>query len=822
MKQIKRRPYGLVSLLVTGLLLGLGPFVGLSMLELAVFDQMTRSRPDRGPDPRLLIVEITEADIRAQGRWPLSDQTLADLIATLQSYHPRVIGLDIYRDIPFPPGQEALRQQLQSPNLVTITGLGVSTDSAVPPPPGLDPDQVGFNDFVIDPDGILRRNFMFTMLGEEELYSFALQLSRQYLQPENSSLSADADALTLGQTKFLALTSEAGGYTDMSDAGYQILLNYRSADRVARRVTLSQVLDQKLKPEWIEDRVVLIGATAPSLKDFFYTPYSLTAASSQVMPGVVVHAQMVSQILSSVLDHQPLYWYWPDWAEALWIWVWAFLGGSLVWHLRRSAWLGLALLAAVAGLTATGWLIFLLTNGWIPLAAPALALLLTSVGLVTYQVFHHSFYDALLGLPNRSLFVVQLQKALRGLPVKSTDAIAVFLLDVNHFKAINESFGHQLGNQLLIQAAARLKICQPAQGTLARIGGDEFSLQYRVETQQQALDLAQHLQQMLATPFELNRSPLTVTFSMGIAFAQSSTHSAENLIQDAHRAMSRARVLKAECYEVFNPKMRSEAVRQFQLEAELRRAIERQEFVLYYQPIIALQTRQLAGFEALVRWQHPQRGLISPAEFIGPAEETGLIVPLGLWILRQACQQMYDWHQAFPQLGPLIISVNLSPRQFNQSDLTQQVAQVLADCHLESCSLKLELTESTAMENVSSTIEQLLKLKALNLKLSLDDFGTGYSSLSYLHHFPTDTLKVDRSFVNRMVETQGDSDIVGTIIALGHKLGMDVIAEGVETEEQCVQLQTFGCQYGQGYLFSKPLPAHTAAAFIAQQVTQLS
>ncbi len=291
-------------------------------------------------------------------------------------------------------------------------------------------------------------------------------------------------------------------------------------------------------------------------------------------------------------------------------------------------------------------------------------------------------------------------------------------------------------------------------------------------------------------------------------------------MQDAHRAMAKARALGKEHYEIFDPRMRTEAVKRFQLEAELRLAISNQEFLLYYQPIVDLKTGKLAGFEALVRWQHPQQGFVSPGAFIPAAEESGLIIPMGSWILEKACAQMQQWHEQFPHAAGLMVSVNLSTKQFNQANLPEEVSAVLDKTGLDSQYLKLELTESAAMEDVTGTIDQLIKLKALNLKLSLDDFGTGYSSLSYLHQLPTDTLKIDQSFVGRMEETSGkDSDIVKTIITLGHQLGMDIIAEGIETAEQLAGLRKLNCNYGQGYFFAKPLPEEAATALIAKDPT---
>jgi diguanylate cyclase (GGDEF)-like protein len=537
------------------------------------------------------------------------------------------------------------------------------------------------------------------------------------------------------------------------------------------------------------------------------------------MPGVLVHAQIVSQVLSSVLEDKPLFWYWPEGVEITWILGWSFAGGFLVWRLKRSVLLGVALLAGFGVLGGVCVLSFSLT-GWVPFVAPAIALFLTSGALITYQVFYQSFYDSLTELPNRALFVRQLKRVIAKNGRSDVHASsAVLLLDLDHFKAINESFGHRFGDLLLMASAERIKSQLPLQASLARIGGDEFAVLLQNLTEaSQATRVADALYNELAQPIEIDGKSITTSFSIGIALNQvGSADQAETLMQDAHRAMSRARALGKEHYEIFDPGMRAEAVKRFQLEAELRQAIENREFMLYYQPIISLQTGQLAGFEALVRWQHPQQGFVSPGSFIPAAEETGLIVPMGSWILEEACLQMHTWHQQFSQAKALMVSVNLSAKQFNQTNLTEEVASILKKTGLDSQCLKLELTESAAMEDVNGTIEQLVKLKSLNLKLSLDDFGTGYSSLSYLHQLPTDTLKVDQSFVGRMEkEVNEDGEIVSTIISLGHQLGMDVIAEGIETADQLAGLRKLNCNYGQGYFFSKPLPKEAATLLVAE------
>lgn len=817
-KRVHNQPYWLASLVITALLVALRQIGGLQSLELLAFDYMTRLQTDQGPDPRLLVVEVTEEDIRAQSEWPMSDQTMAEVLGKLQSHQPRAIGLDIYRDIPQGDGYAALAEILKQPEIIAIESLGISESDSIPAPQAIAPEQVGFNDFIIDQDGILRRSLLFASLGDEKLYSFALRLGLKYLEAEDYAFSVDRDALTIGSAEFSPLMPSSGGYDNIDSSSYQMLLEYRSSTLISRQVTLSEVIADEVDPGWIEDKIVLIGVTAPSKKDFFYTPYSSEENNEHVMAGVLVHAQMVSQILSSVLDGRPIFWYLPDVVEVGWIWVWSLAGGYLVWRMKRSVLLGAALVGSGVGLGGLCLGAFAAT-GWIPFAAPLLGLVLTSGALITYQVFYQSFYDGLTGLPNRALFVRQLKRTLeRSNQADIHASSAILLLDLDHFKAINESFGHRFGDELLMSAAERIRNNLPIRTSLARLGGDEFAILLPDLTEaSQATKIADTLYNRLAEPFTIEGQAITTSFSIGIALNQSDQiNQAETLMQDAHRAMARARALGKEHYEIFDPGMRAEAVKRFQLEAELRNAIDNKEFLLYYQPIINLVTGKLAGFEALVRWQHPEQGFVSPGSFIPAAEDSGLIVPMGSWILEEACQQMRAWHLQFPHARDLMVSVNLSTKQFNQKNLTEEVASILDKTGLDSQCLKLELTESAAMEDVNGTIEQLVKLKSLNLKLSLDDFGTGYSSLSYLHQLPTDTLKVDQSFVGRMEEKASeDGEIVKTIISLGHQLGMDVIAEGIETVEQLNGLRKLNCNYGQGYFFAKPLPKAAAADMVA-------
>jgi diguanylate cyclase (GGDEF)-like protein len=433
--------------------------------------------------------------------------------------------------------------------------------------------------------------------------------------------------------------------------------------------------------------------------------------------------------------------------------------------------------------------------------------------------------DALTGLPNRVLFMDRLGRALERAKRDRDLRFAVLFLDLDRFKVINDSLGHLVGDQLLITVARRLMGCLrasdtvahfPDQATVARLGGDEFTILLEdIQDIANALAVADRIQKELALPIRLNGSEVFTSASIGITLGPAGYSQPEELLRDADAAMYCAKNGgKARC-EVFDAAMRAQALTRLQMETDLRHGIERQEFCLHYQPILALVEDRFVGFEALVRWQHPERGLLLPAEFIAVAEETGLIVPLGWWVLGEACRQMRAWHVSFPIDPPLMVSVNLSSKQFLQSDLPDRIEQLLGETGLDPGSLKLEITESAIMKDPESASTILARLRTLGVRVGLDDFGTGYSSLSYLHRFPIDTLKIDRSFIRQMDTTEENLQIVKTIVGLAHNLAMDVIAEGVETEGQRRRLAALDCEYAQGYYFSSPGDSAAAEAFLA-------
>ncbi|HEX8500509.1 MAG TPA: EAL domain-containing protein [Pyrinomonadaceae bacterium] len=440
------------------------------------------------------------------------------------------------------------------------------------------------------------------------------------------------------------------------------------------------------------------------------------------------------------------------------------------------------------------------------------------------QLLHDAFHDALTGLPNRALFMDHVKMAIQRSRRSGDRLFAALFLDLDRFKIINDSLGHMVGDQLLVGIAHRLEACLRPGDTVARLGGDEFTILLEdLSTMDDAIDVARRVQEAVTQPFNIGGHEVFTTASIGIALSNTGYERAEDLLRDADTAMYRAKMEGKKRHVVFDKAMHDRAMELLQIETDLRRAITRKEFFLNYQPIVSLETGKVSSFEALVRWRHPERGLVMPGEFVPVAEETGLIVPLGVWVLEEACRQMRSWQKLGLAGDGVTVSVNLSSRQFSQADLIEQVSSALREAGLRPGNLKLEITESMVMENVDTAIDMLMQLRDLGVGLSIDDFGTGYSSLSYLHRFPIDTLKIDRSFVTQMTDNAENAEIVRTIVTLARSLDMNVIAEGVETEEQLRRLGSLGCDYGQGYLFSRPVGAGQAVALLAgDEFTQLT
>ena len=432
------------------------------------------------------------------------------------------------------------------------------------------------------------------------------------------------------------------------------------------------------------------------------------------------------------------------------------------------------------------------------------------------QLLHDALHDALTGLPNRALFMDRLDQQLKKAQNQDNYLFAVLFLDLDRFKVVNDSVGHLVGDKLLVEIARRLEKSIAPTDTVARLGGDEFTiLLENILNKSEATLVAESIYQTLTFSFNIDGYELFTTASIGIALSSQGYEKPEDILRDADLTMYSAKEQGKARYEVFDCSMRDRALQRLELETDLRRALEREEFQVYYQPITSLQLGTISGFEALARWKHPTKGYIQPSEFIPVCEETGLIVPLGNWLLQEACQAARNWQLKYPEHPAIRMSVNLSGKQFREPQLIEEVDRILAETGLEGRLLKLEITESILIDNLETVTEIILELRKRQIQFSIDDFGTGYSSLSYLHRFPVDTLKIDRSFVSQMQTDRENSAIIKAIITLAHMLDMDVIAEGIETTSQLAQLKLLKCEYGQGFFFSKPLSQERAEALIA-------
>jgi diguanylate cyclase (GGDEF)-like protein/PAS domain S-box-containing protein len=431
------------------------------------------------------------------------------------------------------------------------------------------------------------------------------------------------------------------------------------------------------------------------------------------------------------------------------------------------------------------------------------------------KLLHDAFHDSLTGLPNRALFMDRLSHRLSLQKRRKGSVFSVLFLDVDRFKVVNDSLGHVRGDELLVSIGRRLSACLRPGDTVARLGGDEFTILLEdVASQADAVKVADRVQEALREPFQLNGQEVFSGVSIGIAHGSELYAGPEDILRDADTALYRAKAQGRGRSIEFDVSMHDRAVALLLLETDLRRALDRRELRLHYQPVVSLKTGRITGAEALVRWLHPDRGLVSPGEFIPLAEETGLILPIGAWVLVEACRQARQWQDRL-NLPLLEMGVNLSSKQFMQPDLVAQVAGVLRETGLSPRCLRLEVTESLLMDSGARVADTMTELRAMGVRIDLDDFGTGYSSLSYLHQFPIDTLKIDRSFVARMGTTEDGTEIVNTIMALATSLDLEVVAEGVETAEQLAALRLLHCPYAQGYHLSRPIESGPFEALLA-------
>ncbi len=813
-------PALVASLSITGAVVGAKYSGWLQTIELSFFDRMVRLQGDAEQtsqelDDRFLIVEINDRDLQHFRQIPLEDEIVAAALENLQKHNPKVIGLDIYRNIPNPPGTERLATQLAKDNVISIYnpqhGLPLdSSDEII--------DNQGFNLIVIDLDNVQRRNLLALSSEGRELHSFGLLVAQKYLGEADHPIRLNENGLYFGQHYFPTINRYSGGYhLPASEVrGWQTLLEFSAQPKIAESITIRDLVSGDFDPELVRDRIVLIGSTAKTQKDTFVTPYSVSKTDGHLTPGVFLHAQAIQKMLDTVEGEDRFFVYWTEGQEFVWIFIWASLGAASTWLFYRTRLFVAVSVGSVVLLVGCGYVLFL-GNIWIPIAAPTIALVASWSSVLAYRLFYEEKYDVLTGLPNRSSFLHRVAHTDSNLDSGTdTGAIALLSLDIDRFKSINESYGHYHGDAILKQVVARIRSQLPKDCHLARMGANEFGIFVEhLAVNENVIELVDKIETKLKEPFHIDEQKLYLTCSTGVALhGPEENIAAEDLWLQAHTAMNRAKKSRRGNYEIFAAGMQTQSLNRLTIESDLRQAIENEEFQLVYQPIFTLDTGLLKGFEALVRWHSPTRGMVSPNRFIAIAEETDLILPIGQWVLEEGCRQFKQWQEQLDLDTNLTISINLSSRQFSQSNLKSSVEKVLKNTGLNPASLKLEVTESMVMDDIQDTIQTLKDLKTLDVKLSIDDFGTGYSSLSYLNDFPVDTLKIDRSFVSKITTQDNSLAIPRTVITLGHSLGMDIVAEGIENISQFQILKNLGCEYGQGFFFSKPLSQEDTSTFI--------
>lgn len=423
------------------------------------------------------------------------------------------------------------------------------------------------------------------------------------------------------------------------------------------------------------------------------------------------------------------------------------------------------------------------------------------------HLLYSTLHDSLTGLPNRSLFTERLRHSMRRTARHPDDMFAVLFLDLDRFKDVNDNLGHFAGDELLRAVARRLEACLRPEDTVARLSGDEFAILLEsISDTSDAGRVAERIEEALSFPINLGGAEITTSASMGIVTSSMSQEQPEQLLRSADMAMYRAKAAGRARYEMFDRAMHTDALIRLQLETDLRRAVEQGEFRLHYQPLVSLRTGRITGLEALLRWEHPQRGLVQPGDFIPIAEETGLIVRIGRWVLNEACRQLKAWHDAHPRDEPLSMNVNLSVKQFGQTDLMDQIANALRTSGIPPGCLRLEITEAALIDKGAAAMALLGQIKQLGVQVYLDDFGTGYSSLIYLHRLPIDAIKIDRDLVNTMDSDEKNLRLVRTILTFAQIIGVRAEAEGISSAEQLRELRALKCEHGQGFLFSAPIP----------------
>ncbi len=784
----------------------------LQPIEFWTYNSFTNWRGDRPWDDRVIIINIDDQSLSKIGRFPWSRDLYVQLIQKLEQTEASIIGFDILWSEASPADQR-LAAAISRYQKVVLAMAWDKSGQPLMPIASVNNAGMALGHILKreDADGIVRQ----VDLQIQNIPTFAVSILQAY------------DLTTASNTL-------------LPELNQTLTINWTKRAKDIPQVSFSDVIEGKISAATFRNKIVLVGVTASGIDDLV-TPFDRNPPAS----GVHLHAIILQNLLQK--NHLAV-------TKASDIWSFALLGSLFIGLIlpRQNLWTGSISAFLLSGLWLVIAFIAFKANYLLEIAKPISMFLLTgfaialqerwqmqrSLKIVDSQLQYESTHDHLTGLYNRSLIETRLQKLLHTQKISSHSSnrfslLAIFWINLDRFKTINDTFGHSVGNLLLVAVSQCLCSSIPPNASIARFGGADFViLLENIGDQQEAIAIADRIQTKLQNPFTIDDHEIEVAANIGIKFHQINALdepdspeiiSAEMLLRDADTAMFYAKKLGNSCNKVFDISMRELVLKRLKLEKDLRKAValckdpsnqDDQEFLIYYQPILSLSDMEIVGVEALIRWKHPERGLISPIQFIPLAEETGLIIPIGDWIMRNACLQVKSWQQSFPKAKDITISVNLSPKQLAQDDVLEKCLSILAQTQLSSEYLKIELTESSVMENPDFAINVLNQMRQAGIKIYIDDFGTGYSSLAYLHEFPFDGLKIDRSFVSNIHKNLNGMEILQAIIALAHSVKAHIVAEGIENLAQLNYLQDLLSEEGdgQGFFLFRPLDVATIEA----------
>jgi diguanylate cyclase (GGDEF)-like protein len=777
----------------------------LQPIEFWAYNSFTNWRGDLPWDDRVIIIAIDDQSVSKVGRFPWSRDRYVQLLSKLEQTEASVVGFDILWSEATPADPQLVASLAKYQKVVLAMAWDKSGNPLLPIAPiGNAGVAIGHILKREDVDGIVRQ--------------IDLQLQ---------------DIPTLGVAILQTYDLTTAAITLLPELNQPLLINWTSRIRDVPQVSFSDVIDGKVPASAFQNKIVLVGVTASGI-DNLATPFDRNPPAS----GVHLHAMILQNLLqkNSLVVAKPSY-----------IWSFALLGSLFIGLIlpRQNLWTGGISAFVMSGLWMTIAFVAFTANYLIDLSVPILMFLLTgfaitlqerwqmyrSLKIADAQILYKSTHDHLTGLYNRTLIENRLQTLLCSQDVTSQYAppynlIAILWINLDRFKTINDTFGHPIGNLLLIEVSKCLQGSVPKTSSIARFGGAEFVILLEdLPNEQEAIAIGDRIQINLQKTFKIDDHDIKIFANIGLKFHLINGHdssvapeiiSPEILLRDADTAMFYAKKLGNSCNKVFDISMRERVLERLQLEKDLRKAValcqasnnqEHQEFLIYYQPILSLSDMQIVGLEALIRWQHPERGLVSPTQFIPLAEETGLIIPIGDWIMRNACLQVKSWHQRFAKAKDITVSVNLSTKQLAQDDVLEKCLSILQQTQLAPKHLKIELTESAIMENPDFAVGILNQMRQAGIHIYIDDFGTGYSSLAYLHKFPFDGLKIDRSFVNNIHANTNGMEILQAIISLAQSVKAHIVAEGIENLAQLNYLQDLLSEEGdgQGYFLFRPL-----------------